>query len=340
MNVKILVRNLFNCLFYIVILSICCWFTPVNANGNHQYISLISENDIYSPNAQDRHYSNGLRLGFNIHRDNEKSGVIDSLLDNNLSTKYRNEAAFGHNIYTPENFISEKIQENDRPFAGWLYGEFTRISNTPNTEKAISLSIGMVGPAALGKQVQTLNHSIINDPKPLGWDNQLNNEPVILVKYRWSKFSSLLDSEKIKIGLISRLGINSGNVFTDAGGGLLLRIGNYLPNYEMPLRNDPGYSGNSSFLVIRKNRFDWQLFTEIQGRGVFQNIFLDGNTFTNSHSVEKKNFVWDKSAGLIVSSGHFKNPLFISFSVTWRSREFHLQKGSNSFGSATVGLKY
>jgi len=277
-----------NYLFLLIIILNGFGTKIANAEDISRHLSLISENDIYSPNAQDRHYSNGLRLGFNIHRNNEKLRVIDSLPDNNLSTKYRNEAAFGHNIYTPENFISEKIQENDRPFAGWLYGEFTRISNTPNTEKAISLSIGMVGPAALGKQVQTLNHSIINDPKPLGWDNQLNNEPAILVKYRWSKFSSLVASEKINIGLISRLGLNLGNVFTDAGGGLLLRLGNYLPNYEIPLRIDPGYSGNSSFLVIRKNRLDWQIFTEIQGRGVFQNIFLDGNTFSNSHSVEKK----------------------------------------------------
>ncbi|NNE37690.1 MAG: DUF2219 family protein, partial [Gammaproteobacteria bacterium] len=36
----------------------------------------------------------------------------------------------------------------------------------------------------MGKQVQTLNHFIINDPKPSGWHNQLNNEPAILLKYR------------------------------------------------------------------------------------------------------------------------------------------------------------
>lgn len=286
-----MITNL-NYLFLLIIILYSFGTKFAIAADTPRYLSLISENDIYSPNAQDRHYSNSLRLGFSIHANNKQLRIINSLLNNSQSTKYRNEAAFGHNIYTPENFISKDLQENDRPFAGWLYGEFTRIANTSNTEKAIGLSIGAVGPAALGKQIQTLNHSIINDPKPLGWNNQLNNEPTILVKYRWSKFSSLINSEKISIGLISRLGINLGNVFTDAGGGLLLRIGSYLPNYEMPLRIESGYSGNSSFLVIRKNQFDWQVFTEIQGRGVFQNIFLDGNTFSNSHSVEKKKFVW------------------------------------------------
>lgn len=329
-----------NYLFLLLIISHGLGTYIACAEDISRHLSLISENDIYTPNAQDRHYSNGFRLGFDIHTNNEKFRIINSLFDNNLSTKYRNEAAIGHNLYTPENFISEELQEHDRPFAGWLYGEFTRIANTHNTEKAISLNIGIVGPAALGKQVQTLNHSIINDPKPLGWGNQLTNEPAILIKYRWSKFSSLLDSEKINIGLISRLGLNLGNVFTDAGGGLLLRMGSNLPNHEIPLRADPGYSGNSSFLSIRKNRIDWQIFTEIQGRKVFQNIFLDGNTFANSHSVDKNSFVWDKSAGLIVSSGHFKNPLFISFNLTWRSREFRLQKGRNSVGSATIGLKF
>jgi lipid A 3-O-deacylase len=327
-------------LFLLMIFSTSFGTDIAYAEDKPRYLSLISENDIYSPNAQDRHYSNGLRLGFSVHTNNKNLRIIDSLLDNNLSTKFRNESALGHNIYTPENFISKDLQENDRPFAGWLYGEFTRIANTPNTEKAISLSLGIIGPAALGNQIQTFNHTIINDPKPLGWDNQLKNEPAILVKYRWSKFSSLINSEKISIGLISRLGLNLGNVFTDAGGGLLLRAGSYLPNHEIPLRIESGYSGNGSFLVIRKNGFDWQIFTEIQGRGVFQNIFLDGNTFSNSHSVEKKNFVWERSAGLIVSSGHFKNPLFISFILIWRSQEFLLQKGNNSFGSATIGFQY
>ena len=48
----------------------------------------------------------------------------------------------------------------------------------------------------------------------------------------------------------------------------------------------------------RKKGFNWYLFAGLEGRAVFRNIFLDGNTFTDSHSVDSKHFVGDIQAGL------------------------------------------
>jgi lipid A 3-O-deacylase len=91
---------------------------------------------------------------------------------------------------------------------------------------------------------------------------------------------------------------------------------------------------------LRKDRFDWMLFAEIQARGVAQNIFLDGNTFTDSHSVRKRNFVWDAGGGIILGFGHFKSPVFLSFSFVLRDREFTFQQGRNNFGWVLVGVQY
>jgi len=328
----------YNYLIFLKIIPLLVWPLFCYSADTQRNISLISENDIYAPKAQDRHYTNGLRLS--LGNSNLSWESLEPLLNTSSSTTYRDEIAIGHSIYTPENYISPELQESDRPFAGWMYGEYTAIANTQITETAIGLSIGLVGSAALGRQIQTLNHSIINDPKPLGWDNQLNNEPAILLKYRQSQFHPIAELGNTNLGLITRLGLNLGNVFTDAGAGMVLRLGSYLSNHELPIRIQPGISGNSTYIEVRNNRFDWQIFTEIQGRGVIHNIFLDGNTFNNSHSVRKKPFVWESSAGLVLSSGHFKHPLYLAFTLTWRSLEFELQNGNNNFGSALIGLQY
>ncbi len=204
----------------------------------------------------------------------------------------------------------------------------------------LSINLGMVGPVALAEQGQKLIHDLVGDPEPAGWDNQLRNEPAILVRYRHSWFLPLLEINSLQSDNIPRLGINIGNVFTDAGIGTAVRIGNYLPEQDIPLRIQPGLSGSSSYVPIRKNQFDWMLFAEIQGRAVVHNIFLDGNTFVDSQSVDKRTFVRDLATGIVLGFGQFRLPVFVSFSVVWRGREFDLQQGDDSSGSAMIGVQY
>jgi lipid A 3-O-deacylase len=307
------------------------------------YFTIISENDIYVPKGQDRHYTNGLRLSFGLKNDNDHAWYrfIDRFSIKSHQPETRSfEFAIGHNMYTPQFFLSPVLQSNDRPYAGWIYGELSTTINKPGVEDGIAINFGIVGPAALGEEVQKLNHSITGDPKPQGWKFQLRNEPAILIRYRRSWFTPLIESEEIKTDLITRTGLSLGNVFTNASAGFALRMGNYLPERELPLRIQPGMSGNKAMAPIRKDRFDWMLFAEIQGRGVSHNIFLDGNTFTDSHSVTKRNLVWDAGGGLVLGFGHFKYPVYLSFSYVLRDREYTLQQGRNNFGSALIGVQY
>jgi lipid A 3-O-deacylase len=328
---------------HLLIAFLLITYPVVSVSQDPGYISIISENDIYVPKGQDRHYTNGLRLSFGLENDkvNPWYRFIDRFSTKSDLSEIRSyEFAIGHNIYTPEFFLLPDLQTNDRPYAGWIYGELSTTVNRPGVEDGIAINFGIIGPAALGEEIQKLNHSIIGDPKPQGWRFQLRNEPAILIKFRRSWFTPLFETEEIKTDLITRTGINLGNVFTDASAGIALRIGNYLPERELPLRIQPGLSGNKAMTPIRKDMFDWMLFAEIQGRGVAQNIFLDGNTFTNSHSVSKRNFVWDAGGGIILGFGHFKYPVFVSFSFVLRDREFTFQQGRDNFGSALIGVQY
>ena len=67
-------------------------------------------------------------------------------------------------------------------------------------------------------------------------------------------------------------------------------------------------------------------------RWVVRDITLDGNTFRNSHSVDKRPFVGDIGYGVAVMRGKWK----FALARYHRTREFDGQKETPVFGSFTI----
>jgi len=78
------------------------------------------------------------------------------------------------------------------------------------------------------------------------------------------------------------------------------------------------------------------LFTVADGRYVIRNIFLDGNTFTSSAHIEKKPLVADLQIGLTIVLKRVE----LTAAQSLRTREFKGQRSNDSFGSATVTVKF
>ena len=89
-------------------------------------------------------------------------------------------------------------------------------------------------------------------------------------------------------------------------------------------------------------RFGWYAYVAVEGCAVARNIFLDGNSFRDSHSVDKQAFVGDVSVGFVIQFGPSSavHPFRISYSFTWRSTEFHGQDGMDKYGSITIATSY
>ena len=70
-----------------------------------------------------------------------------------------------------------------------------------------------------------------------------------------------------------------------------------------PPRIRPGLSGSNFFLSDTDSGrdFGWYLFGGVEGRAVAHNLFLDGNTFAKSLSVQKKTFVADFQGGRLTT---------------------------------------
>lgn len=327
-------------LFLVTLLSHLLSITTNAQQKSPRYVSLAVENDIFVPPGDDRHYTSGMRLMYGLDGTGDWYTWLEnlSLVARAANSEY--ELVAGQNIYTPEAFLEPRPILNDRPYAGWLYGEINMVRHAPGLEEAVAFNLGMIGPVALGEEVQKLLHDIVGDPEPAGWDNQLHNEPALLMRYRRSWFLPLQRSNNLSIDIVPRTGINLGNVFTDAAAGLVLRLGNHLPERDLTARAQPGLSGNSGYVPVRVRQFDWMIYTEVQGRAVARNIFLDGNTFADSLSVDRRKYAWEAGAGFILGIGQLRYPLFFSFSFIWRGREFKQQFSRDSFGSAFIGVQY
>lgn len=246
-------------------------------------------------------------------------------------------ATLGQEIYTPGDRTRRDLIRDDRPYAGWLYLGLAYNKRFPAhgpwSERLDSteLRAGMVGPASLARFSQNLIHDARGFPRFLGWDNQLRNEPGLQVIGE-RKYKAPLPAG----GLVVHFGGSAGNVATYLNAGLELRFGAGIPNDfgSSPLRpagnnTAPGVFPNGA---SRAENLGAHVFAALDLRAVARDIFLDGNTFVHSHSVDKRPLVGDLAVGVAGYAYGWK----FSYARVFRSAEFDGQTSRHSYGSFTV----
>jgi len=317
---------------------------PVHAGSSGDTYTVQGENDRIA--NTDRHYTNGFRLSWvSAAKDADPEWARD-LLENIYPfadlRQGRVGASFGQSIYTPEDTSATTVVRNDRPYAGWVYGGISVHAETSqntarpslDTLDTVELDIGLVGPYALGKQVQNGVHELIGVAKSSGWSHQLDNEPGVMLigerRWRTPPWQVL----GVKLDAIPHIGGSLGNVMTFASAGAMFRIGQELDiDYGPPLIR-PALSGLAA--VNRKSDFAWYLFAGAQGRAVARDIFLDGNTFSSSHSVDKKTFVGDFQVGAAVIYRGAR----LAITQVYRTREFDGQRQADRFGAISLSVAF
>jgi hypothetical protein len=77
-------------------------------------------------------------------------------------------------------------------------------------------------------------------------------------------------------------------------------------------------------------------FTGVDARAVLRDILLDGNTFQDSHSVEKKRFVANMVMGVGIIIDRYK----ISCAYVRQTREYDSQKDKQEYGAVTLSFLF
>lgn len=310
-----------------------------NVRKEQDYEGIFSaslENDIFS--GTDKHYTNGVRFAF-LSAENNVPDWIKSAV--NYLPVVSNDAhrrwhfSMGQSMFTPKDITNPSFQPNDRPYAGWLYGSVGVISDTGKRLDNVQLTLGMVGPASGAEHTQRFVHKVIDSPKPEGWDHQLRNEVgVNLVMERKWRGIYELSPFGWAVDVTPSLGASIGNVYTHASTGAVFRFGYDLPSDYGPPLIRPSLPG-SDFFIPQKD-FGWYLFAGVEGRAVARNIFLDGNTFKDSHSVDKFPLVGGIQGGIAFTIYDTR----IAYTHMIRTKEFHGQDKNDEFGAITVSFRF
>jgi hypothetical protein len=248
----------------------------------------------------------------------------------------------GQTMYTPENIEQTELVVDDRPYAGWLFVGIGYHSKNDRQLDSMELNIGMVGPAALAHETQDFIHDLRGFEKFQGWDNQLSNELGLMAVYE-HKDKFLRETYRGGLGYdaITHFGASLGNIATYLNGGFEVRGGWNIPadfgTAAVRPGGDNAAPGSSwDTRLSGRKRMGLHMFASVDARWVLQDIFLDGNTFSDSHSVDKEPLVADAAVGVSFSYGRLK----LSYAKIHRTREFKLQNKSHSYGSLSISMTF
>ncbi len=297
--------------------------------------NLVFENDIFA--GSDRDYTNGVRFSWLSSEKNMPvwSQEIAHILPLANDGNKRISIAAGQSMFAPQDITRRDLIAGDHPYAGWLYGSVGMVSDTGATLDNVMLTLGVVGPLSYAEQTQKFVHHVVGSPQPEGWDNQLKNEPGIVLTYE-RKWRGIYEASPFGIGVdvTPHVGVNLGNVNTDASVGATFRLGYDLPADYGPPRIRPSLPGSDFFIPTQE--LGGYLFTTISERAVAHNIFLDGNTFANSPSVDKKNFVGSLQLGAAVTYQQMR----LSYTHVFMNKEYTAQQHSSAFGVLTLSYRF
>ncbi|WP_237214902.1 lipid A deacylase LpxR family protein [Falsiroseomonas oryziterrae] len=299
--------------------------------------AFILENDTFSGN--DRYYTNGFLFAWRSRADETPDWLAEAASRMPLffpaggATRWG--LGFGQKKWTPEDTDLRNPPLDDRPYAAWLYGSVTMVSYTDRAFGALELQFGVVGPAALGEQVQNNTHDFMNIDRALGWNTQIKDEPGLnLVANRQWRLNAPTRWDGVSVGLVPSVSASLGNVSTYGAIGVMARFGTELEADFGPPRVRPASAGSVFFEPT--DRWGWYVFAGVEGRAVLRDISLDGNSFRSSRSVDRETWVGDAVLGAAV----FFRRARLTATYTIRSQEFTTQRENAQFGSISLAFSF
>jgi len=302
------------------------------------------ENDEFG--GTDRNYSGGARFTCVRSAPRFFERRLRSFLSKDAISQHKFSYGFGQNTYTPDDLAEPELIEDDQPYAGWLYLDFGLESEVKSASGDIryldnfGLQLGVVGPLSGAEQLQRFSHDVLNATDPVGWDNQLDNEPGINLFYsrQWTgiqRFALPIEDgpSSLDLDLTPEIGAAVGNIYTLAGGGLMLRLGKFPENDHGPPSIRPSFPGSDDF--PRVDGWSGYIFGSVEGRAVARNIFLDGNSFDDdSPSVDKNTLVGEARLGVNLIYSNLR----VAYQHVFRSQEFEGQE-PQIYGGVTISVR-
>lgn len=297
-------------------------------------VTVQLENDSASIPGTDRYYTAGQRLSYV-----SPTGVVPDFVAQ-LGREFfgegtqRFELDLQQKIYTPKDTQIYNPDPHDRPYGGDLTTRFTLIQDTDSTRSMAGISVGVVGPWALGQSVQNGFHEIIGQTPNRGWKYQLKNEPTLDIYGGRIWRETLFTTDGLQFQALPQLTAQAGNTEIYGQGGMIVRLGQGLDSDFGPAIIQPSLSGTDAYTPTRP--LAWYVFGGALGRFVAHDLLIQGNTYRSSRSVGLTH--WQGS--LVCGVGAIYHGVRLTASEVFQTPQFHGSAPAFQYGSIALSVRF
>ena len=313
----------------IIVLQVCCGTitkaqlidnTSSFRNINHNsYFRFHYDNDYFT--KTDEYYSQGITLEY------VNPSVINVPLAKFLWKPYKTNPQFGLTFnlfaYTPTSTAYDSILFGDRPFNAniSLKTFLIQVDTIHQQQVSTALSIGIMGPAALGNEIHTNIHRWLKNPLPHGWQHQIQND--IIINYQLNYEKQLLSADNnflLNTTAEARLGTLNNKI----SGGFNCMAGSF----------------NKRFSTIPYNKRKAEYYFYGQGRLnlIGYDVSMQGGLFNRKSPYtipgsDISRIIFQADAGIILNI----KKLYLSYTQSFLTKEFRTGK-YHRWGGVSIGF--
>jgi lipid A 3-O-deacylase len=223
-------------------------------------------------------------------------------------------------MVTPADLSKSDYQPDDYAYAGALYviRSFYSFNPEKNFSYQSELIAGIRGPAAFAQQTQTALHSVIEYQKPMGWNNQLDTQPLVNVNFTAEKnLLSWKNVLEVNVGAQLRVGsmIDAISIYP------MLRIGRMAPYFNGYLEQYGSFTRGQ-----KQVKTQYYLLFKCVNSFVAYNALLTGTrenhrddeTVLTAERPEISHRIIDVQTGAVIAHGNFSIAYLQTYSTTYR----------------------
>lgn len=284
-----------------------------------------TENDAYLATLNDRYYTNGLMIYF------RRALNPDKFSDQVEKKTY--EISAGQKMYTPFWGNVPKKEDQDRPFAGYLYagGAYSVFYKKERVLK-LSTEIGIVGPGSLAEGAQEFLHKTVGFYTPSGWEYQIKNDFAVNLAANYSQL--LLRTNDNIVDLSGQGYANLGTTFSGLGASLLFRAGRLNQLFNSAYHN--AVIGNAKTAKLNKSEFYFYLKPQLNV--VAYDATIQGSLFNNNSPLTfgAKPIVFEQQFGINYSTNRFT----ADFNIIFKTKEVKSTADAQNYGALSLYYRF
>ena len=243
--------------------------------------------------------------------------------------------SLGQMIFTPQDTKSSGSLENDRPYAGWLFGSYFLESVSDLDYEKRELVVGILGKFSGAEEAQNMVHENTYGNKEKngqGWEHQIGSELGFVAAYHrshllFSTSNLRMDASWFTLGRV-------GNIFIDGNLGAKSRFGFINP---LPPPFEIFNHQSAFFLELTADLKLVAYDATFQGGGFDRVVNNGSNSPHRFDHGDLKPMVATLKAEFVIKT---EFGLSFSYMVALRTKEFVNQPVDLQFGRVSLSLSY